>query len=78
MDTRTGQIAPLDHFRRTLPEAEIERFVRPVELADLPAAVRSALARTSLGKLNRNDPCPCRSGRKFKVCCMNAATGAIA
>lgn len=21
--------------------------------------------------VNRNDPCPCGSGKKFKVCCMN-------
>jgi hypothetical protein len=24
-------------------------------------------------KLGRNDPCPCRSGRKYKHCCLNAA-----
>src|SRR5438552_2547677 len=23
-----------------------------------------------LGKLSRNDPCPCGSGRKYKRCCM--------
>lgn len=22
-------------------------------------------------KIGRNDPCPCRSGKKFKHCCMN-------
>ena len=39
--------------------------------------VREALARTSKGvpyrrsyqKIGRNEPCPCRSGRKFKKCC---------
>lgn len=23
-------------------------------------------------KANRNDPCPCQSGKKFKRCCINA------
>lgn len=22
-------------------------------------------------KVKRNDPCPCNSGKKFKVCCLN-------
>lgn len=22
-------------------------------------------------RANRNDPCPCKSGRKFKKCCIN-------
>ena len=26
------------------------------------------------GKVGRNDPCPCGSGRKFKKCCMNRST----
>ena len=24
-----------------------------------------------MSKINRNDPCPCRSGKKYKNCCMN-------
>ncbi len=28
-------------------------------------------------KIGRNDPCPCRSGRKYKQCCMNAAPQVI-
>ncbi|MEP6735596.1 MAG: SEC-C metal-binding domain-containing protein [Chryseolinea sp.] len=24
-------------------------------------------------KLERNDPCPCASGEKYKACCMNKA-----
>jgi len=78
MDTRTGEIAPLDHFRRTLSPREIDEFVRPVELGNLPAAVRIALARTSLGKIGRNDSCPCGSRKRFKSCCMNPATQAFA
>ncbi len=27
------------------------------------------MAKTAVGKTNRNDPCPCGSGAKFKKCC---------
>ncbi|MDB4950890.1 MAG: motif [Gemmatimonadetes bacterium] len=27
-------------------------------------------------KVNRNDPCPCGSGRKYKACCMAAVQAA--
>lgn len=37
----------------------------------LPAVSRMALPHTSKQKVGRNDPCPCRSGKKFKHCCMN-------
>jgi preprotein translocase subunit SecA len=28
-------------------------------------------AKRTEGKVGRNDPCPCGSGRKFKQCCIN-------
>jgi hypothetical protein len=31
----------------------------------------SSTIRRSEGKVGRNEPCPCRSGRKFKECCLN-------
>ncbi len=30
-----------------------------------------------MAKINRNDPCPCGSGKKYKQCCMNKATPAV-
>jgi SEC-C motif len=33
----------------------------------------SAGAESKLGKIGRNDPCPCGSGKKFKKCCGSAA-----
>jgi uncharacterized protein len=30
---------------------------------------RQAAVRAPLGKVGRNDPCPCGSGKKFKRCC---------
>ena len=32
-------------------------------------------ARNPLRSVGRNDPCPCGSGRKFKKCCLPAASG---
>ena len=28
-------------------------------------------------KIGRNDPCPCRSGKKYKICCLNKPKDAI-
>lgn len=78
MDTRTGEIATLSHFRARCTEEEISRFVREVEHDHLPRHTRRELARTGRGKLNRNDPCPCQSGRKFKACCMDRGSGLLA
>jgi hypothetical protein len=30
-----------------------------------------------MSKINRNDPCPCGSGKKYKKCCINSATANI-
>ena len=33
--------------------------------------------RDPLRKVGRNDPCPCGSGKKFKKCCLNPASGPL-
>lgn len=33
--------------------------------------VRRASPVTRRMKVGRNDPCPCRSGKKYKKCCLN-------
>lgn len=46
-----------------------DRYLRRAELpSPLRAGLSDALAVTA-GNVARNDPCPCGSGRKFKVCC---------
>ena len=35
----------------------------------LPASLERLMRGTIRGKLGRNDPCPCGSGRKYKKCC---------
>ena len=38
-----------------------------------PEAVTSATVTRQDGRVGRNEPCPCGSGRKFKQCCMRKA-----
>ncbi|MXX62708.1 MAG: hypothetical protein F4112_03630 [Holophagales bacterium] len=38
--------------------------------ADALRSTRIAEARAEVGKIGRNDPCPCGSGRKWKKCCL--------
>jgi len=37
----------------------------------LKAARKEAAARLGISYISRNDPCPCGSGKKTKVCCLN-------
>jgi uncharacterized protein YecA (UPF0149 family) len=43
-------------------------ILRP--LVDQLRATRMATAKRELGKMGRNDPCPCGSGKKYKRCCL--------
>jgi uncharacterized protein YecA (UPF0149 family) len=65
----TGEIASLDHFRRTLSNEEFDRAVMPA--AFLSDHARQSFERTGRAKLGRNDICPCGSRKKFKHCCMS-------
>jgi uncharacterized protein YecA (UPF0149 family) len=52
-----------------LRELERIRSARDLgEIADLPAGMPSLEAQFGGGKVGRNDPCPCGSGKKFKRC----------
>jgi uncharacterized protein YchJ len=45
----------------------VNRGYTPVELRQLHG---EQLAAAASGKVGRNDPCPCGSGKKYKKCCM--------
>jgi uncharacterized protein YecA (UPF0149 family) len=62
MDTRTGEVfARLqDAPRSAYP------FVRAMRVPPTAEQLRN-------GKVGRNDPCPCGSGKKFKRCCLTPA-----
>ena len=58
MDTRDGTIYPT--------KAEAMRMAGDfAKEMKLPPSVNQRKA----GKVGRNDPCPCGSGKKFKKCC---------
>lgn len=42
-------------------------------MATPPGNLKQALRAWGGGKVGRNDPCPCGSGRKYKHCCLNRA-----
>lgn len=63
MDTRTGRILRLDVMellhRRDMRQAP---YLREMVIPPTPAQKRR-------GRVGRNEPCPCGSGKKFKRCC---------
>lgn len=66
LDARTpkARAALLASAREELPDAifDIHRYWKAMRNA--PGTIRR-----SAPKVGRNDPCPCGSGKKFKVCC---------
>jgi len=55
--------------------AEMDGFLLrglQTQSAELPGqgSMRSGTIQSSEPKVKRNDPCPCGSGKKYKVCCM--------
>jgi hypothetical protein len=61
MDTRDGRI--YDHHQVAAMPALDRAFVREMVLDPTPGQLAS-------GHVARNHPCPCGSGRKFKLCCL--------
>jgi uncharacterized protein len=50
--------------------ADIHEFFRPFRKAGTtPQAMRVETVRREQPKTGRNDPCPCGSGKKYKLCC---------
>lgn len=61
MDTRDGRIYPQEQI--VAMSADDRIYMRP--MGHHPTPIQRAR-----GRIGRNDPCPCGSGRKFKVCCL--------
>ncbi|MBN1592921.1 MAG: preprotein translocase subunit SecA [Candidatus Coatesbacteria bacterium] len=49
--------------------APAQRPSAPTPTTNQPAKIRAAKAQKATGKIGRNDPCPCGSGKKYKKCC---------
>ncbi|MFH1259345.1 MAG: preprotein translocase subunit SecA [Elusimicrobiota bacterium] len=50
-------------------QAAVNFIRQPLETAGQPAKGRQEQPSNKLGKVGRNDPCPCGSGKKYKKCC---------
>jgi len=74
MDTRTGEIydkKTVEEIISNHPELN-NRFIPmqiPPTAKQLSRQVKSPFANQVMGKVARNEPCPCGSGKKFKKCC---------
>ena len=79
MDTKTGiiyqpdQIDEITRSIETTGEANVSGEI--ITRQDLgrrfkPMAIPPSLKQLRRGKVGRNEPCPCGSGRKFKKCCL--------
>jgi preprotein translocase subunit SecA len=61
MDTRDGRIYSAELVEKM---AEQDRqYMKPMAYHPTPE-------QRATGKVGRNHPCPCGSGRKFKKCCL--------
>jgi hypothetical protein len=54
------------------PTGPVARKAKQPPPAPLPRALRGDPLGGSPGRVGRNDPCPCGSGRKFKNCCLRS------
>ena len=72
MDTRTGDIYTPEQVMNFLrKEAEITPFLKPMALAPtVSQKLRKPVNPKAVGRVGRNEPCPCGSGKKFKKCCL--------
>ena len=44
---------------------------KPEDISDVERLLNPSPPIRIEAKVNRNDPCPCGSGKKYKKCCMN-------
>ena len=84
-DTRTAlagfiMLGDISHEESDLPEAEIEEltsiapdlislWTETLNAWRLSQSPGQPSQRSDFGKVGRNDPCPCGSGKKYKKCC---------
>jgi uncharacterized protein YecA (UPF0149 family) len=61
MDTRDGRIYSAEQVEAMPPEDR--EYMQPMQHYPTPAQRKA-------GRVGRNHPCPCGSGRKFKKCCL--------
>ena len=77
MDSKTGDIYDAETAERIRKLFTAAGRQRPDWLKEMNlAATAKQLARKptdpeAIGRVGRNEPCPCGSGKKFKSCCLH-------
>ena len=61
MDTRTGEI---------LSPSQLEKYAGKIPSHIKMMGVNPTPKQLKHGRIGRNDPCGCGSGKKFKKCCL--------
>lgn len=72
MNTKTGDILTVEQAREFVKKnPKLAGFIKPMELEPTPRQLlRTPVNPIASGRVGRNDPCPCGSGKKFKKCCL--------
>jgi uncharacterized protein YecA (UPF0149 family) len=72
MDTRTGDIYTSEQLDKIFREkSDISKFIKEMKLE--PTVLqksRKPINPNAIGRVGRNESCPCGSGKKFKKCCL--------
>lgn len=68
VDHADGQVVFLAEFEDHVDERRAALDAREQSLADRESWIRESERRMKADKIGRNDPCPCRSGLKYKRC----------
>ena len=73
MDTRTGDIYSIENEEKL--KAIQKAFGDRIKMMKLPPTItqmaRKPINKGAVGRVGRNDPCSCGSGKKFKKCCLS-------
>ena len=73
LEPMTAEEQQAERERRRREQERIFRAASQAKAGE--GEVKKAKTVRSGGKVGRNDPCPCGSGKKYKKCCGRAATG---
>lgn len=72
MDTRTGDIFTGKALEELLRDNKTKPFLKPINLSvSVAQKLKKPIDKRAIGRIGRNDKCPCGSGKKFKFCCLN-------
>ena len=74
MNVKTGDILTEEQARqctKMLKDLGLSaNHIKPMSLHPTTTQLRRTPVIRGIGRVGRNEPCPCGSGKKFKKCCM--------